>query len=147
MVFKQIQGMWYDKEYLEISMKSIQNIYWRWIKYNCSINSKMSTEKWICQSIHLYNKIHGMSYLSLFVTHVVFAIMSNLNYIMTHSFGLVKHFVQIHLLPQLVLSYMKPLYERDSHEIFYNKRCVDGKKCDHCGNIALFHQREGRKGN
>ena len=33
------------------------------------------------------------------------------------------------------------LCERDSHEIFYNKRCVSGKKCDNCGNIALFHQK------
>ena len=31
------------------------------------------------------------------------------------------------------------LCERDSHENFYNKRCVGGKKCDHCGNLDLFH--------
>ena len=29
----------------------------------------------------------------------------------------------------------------DSYEIFYNKRCVGGKKCDHCGIIALFHHK------
>ena len=33
------------------------------------------------------------------------------------------------------------LCERDSHEIFYNKRCVDGKKCDNCGTLALFHHK------
>ena len=33
------------------------------------------------------------------------------------------------------------LCERDSHESFYNKRCVGGKKCDNCGNIALFHHK------
>ena len=33
------------------------------------------------------------------------------------------------------------LCERDSHDIFYNKRCVSGKKCDNCGNIALFHHK------
>ena len=33
------------------------------------------------------------------------------------------------------------LCERDSHKIFYNKRCVGGNKCDHCGNIALFHHK------
>ena len=44
---------------------------------------------------------------SLFVTHVVVAIMFNLNYFMRHSFGLVKHFGQIHLLPQFVLLYLK----------------------------------------
>ena len=35
----------------------------------------------------------------------------------------------------------KILWERDSHKIFYNKRCVDGKKCDHCGTLALFHHK------
>ena len=33
------------------------------------------------------------------------------------------------------------LCERHSHEIFYNKRCVSGKKCDNCGNLALFHHK------
>ena len=33
------------------------------------------------------------------------------------------------------------LCERDSHENFYNKRCVGGKKCDNCGTIALFHHK------
>ena len=33
------------------------------------------------------------------------------------------------------------LCERDNHEIFYNKRCVGGKKCDGCGELALFHQK------
>ena len=33
------------------------------------------------------------------------------------------------------------LCERDSHETFYNKRCVGGKKCDNCGNITLFHHK------
>ena len=33
------------------------------------------------------------------------------------------------------------LCERDSHEIFYNKRCVNWKKCDHYENLALFHHK------
>ena len=33
------------------------------------------------------------------------------------------------------------LCARDSHENFYNKRCVGGKKCDHYGNIYLFHHK------
>ena len=39
------------------------------------------------------------------------------------------------------LKYHEILSERDSHEIFYNKRCVGGKKCDNCGNLALFHHK------
>ena len=45
--------------------------------------------------------------LSLYGAHVVVTIMLSLNYIMTHSFGLVKHFGRIHLLPQFVLLYME----------------------------------------
>ena len=33
------------------------------------------------------------------------------------------------------------LCERDSHENFYYKRCVGGKKCDNCGTLALFHHK------
>ena len=33
------------------------------------------------------------------------------------------------------------LCERHSHEIFYNKRFVGGNKCDHCGNLSLFHHK------
>ena len=33
------------------------------------------------------------------------------------------------------------LREKDSHKIFYNKRCDGGKKCDNCGNLALFHHK------
>ena len=35
----------------------------------------------------------------------------------------------------------KILCEKDSHKIFYNKRCVGGKKCDNCGTLALFHHK------
>ena len=33
------------------------------------------------------------------------------------------------------------LCERDSHKIFYSKRCVNGNKCYHSRNIALFHHK------
>ena len=33
------------------------------------------------------------------------------------------------------------LCERDSHEDFYNKRCVSGKKCDNYGTLALLHHK------
>ena len=33
------------------------------------------------------------------------------------------------------------LCKRDSHKIFYNKRCVSGKKCDNCGTLALFYHK------
>ena len=35
----------------------------------------------------------------------------------------------------------KIICERDSHKIFYNKICVNGKKCDNCGNPSLFHHK------
>jgi len=40
-----------------------------------------------------------------------------------------------------VLLYPKFYEKRDSHETFYNKKCVGGKKCDHCGMLALFHEK------
>jgi hypothetical protein len=30
---------------------------------------------------------------------------------------------------------------RENHELFYQKKCVGGKKCDHCGNLTLFHNK------
>ena len=30
---------------------------------------------------------------------------------------------------------------RESHELFYQMKCVGGKKCDHCGNLTLFHNK------
>ena len=35
--------------------------------------------------------------------------------------------------------YFEILCERESDELFYQKKCVGGKKCDHCGNLTLFH--------
>ena len=122
-VFHQMQETWYDTEYLEISMKAIQNIYWIWLKYKFSIISKMNTVNWICQSIHLYNRIHDMLDLSLLVTHVAIAIMLSLNYIVTHSFGLLKHFGRIHLLPQFMLLYLK-FYVKEIVTIFFTTKDV-----------------------
>jgi hypothetical protein len=31
--------------------------------------------------------------------------------------------------------------EREGDELFDQKKCVGGKKCDHCGNINLFHSK------
>lgn len=31
--------------------------------------------------------------------------------------------------------------ERESDELSYQKKCVGGKKCDHCGNLTLFHNK------
>ena len=43
--------------------------------------------------------------------------------------------------PSIIRAFISEiLCERDSHESFYNK-CVDGKKCDHCGNLDLFHHK------
>ena len=33
----------------------------------------------------------------------------------------------------------KILCEREGDELFYQKKCVGGKKCDDCGNMTLFH--------
>jgi hypothetical protein len=33
------------------------------------------------------------------------------------------------------------LCEREGDELFYQKKCVGGKKCDRCGNISLFHSK------
>ena len=33
------------------------------------------------------------------------------------------------------------LCEREGDELFYKKKCVGGKKCDHCGNLSLFHSK------
>ena len=30
---------------------------------------------------------------------------------------------------------------REIHELFYQKKCVGSKKCDHCGNLTLFHKK------
>ena len=44
--------------------------------------------------------------------------------------------------PSIIRAFISEIRrERDSHEIFYNKRCVDGKKCDNCGTLALFHHK------
>ena len=88
----------------------------------------------------MYNRSRGMLDLSLLVTHVVVSIMSSLNYIMTCSFS-GKTF-WLNSPPSIICAFMSEiLCERDRHEIFYNKRCVSGKKCDHYGNIALFHHK------
>ena len=31
------------------------------------------------------------------------------------------------------------LCEREGDELFYQNKCVGGKKCDRCGNLSLFH--------
>jgi hypothetical protein len=33
------------------------------------------------------------------------------------------------------------LCEREGDELFYQKKCVGGKKCDHCVNLRLFHSK------
>jgi hypothetical protein len=33
------------------------------------------------------------------------------------------------------------LCEREGDELFYQKKSVGGKKCDHCGNLCLFHSK------
>ena len=33
------------------------------------------------------------------------------------------------------------LCEREGDELFYQKKCVGGKKCDDCGNMTLFHSK------
>ena len=44
--------------------------------------------------------------------------------------------------PSIIRAFISEiLCERDSHNNFYNKRCVGGKKCDHCENLALFHHK------
>ena len=35
----------------------------------------------------------------------------------------------------------KILCGRENHELFYQKKCVGGKKYDHCGNLNLFHNK------
>jgi hypothetical protein len=35
----------------------------------------------------------------------------------------------------------KILCEREGDELFYQNKCVGGTKCDHCGNISLFHSK------
>jgi hypothetical protein len=35
----------------------------------------------------------------------------------------------------------KILCEREGDELFYQKKCVGGNKCNHCGNISLFHSK------
>ena len=32
------------------------------------------------------------------------------------------------------------LYKREGDELFYQKKCVGGKKCDRCGNLSCFIQ-------
>ena len=59
--------------------------------------------------------------LSLFVTHGVVAITLSLNYIMTRSFGLVKHFGRIRLLQQFVLLYLKFYVKEIVTRIFTTK--------------------------
>ena len=96
----------------------------------------------ICQSLHLCNKNDGMLDLLLYETHVVVVIMCNFNYITTHFLNLVKCFGQIHHLhPQYMNSYLKTLCERNHDEVFYNKKCVNGKHCHFCGNMVLFRNK------
>ena len=60
---------------------------------------------------------------------------------MTHSFGLVKHF-ESNSPPSTIHAFISEiLCERDSHDIFYNKRCVGENKCDNYGTLALFHHK------
>ncbi len=33
------------------------------------------------------------------------------------------------------------IHGRENHELFYQKKYVGGKKCDHCGNLTLFHNK------
>jgi hypothetical protein len=33
------------------------------------------------------------------------------------------------------------LCEREDDDLFYQKKCVGGKKCDRCGNLSLFHSK------
>jgi hypothetical protein len=33
------------------------------------------------------------------------------------------------------------LCEREGDELFYQKKCVGGKKCDPCGNLSFFHSK------
>ena len=33
------------------------------------------------------------------------------------------------------------LCERESHELFYQKKYIGGKKSDRCGNLTLFHNK------
>jgi hypothetical protein len=33
------------------------------------------------------------------------------------------------------------LCEREDDVLFYKKKCVGGKKCDHCGNLSLCHSK------
>jgi hypothetical protein len=33
------------------------------------------------------------------------------------------------------------LCERGEYDLFYQKKCIGGKKCDRCGNLSLFHSK------
>jgi hypothetical protein len=33
------------------------------------------------------------------------------------------------------------LCEREGDDLFYKNKCVGGKKCDHCGDVSLFHSK------
>ena len=44
--------------------------------------------------------------------------------------------------PSTFLSFIsKILCEREGDELFYQNKCVGGKKCDRCGNLSLFHSK------
>ena len=130
-----------DKEYHEISMKTMKNITWKWIKQSSSISSEKSTVKLIYQLVHLCNKNHCMLNLLLSVTLVVIVIMWNLSYIMLLSLILVKMF-WAHSPPPSTIRYFisQILCEREGDELFYQNKCVAGK-CDHCGNPTLFYSK------
>lgn len=76
------------------------------------------------------------------MTLVVVVIMWNLNYIMTSSLILVKKFWKNSPYPSTIHDFISGiLCERENHEIFYQKKCASGRKCDHCGNFTLFHEK------
>ena len=44
--------------------------------------------------------------------------------------------------PPIVREFIsQTLCERNHDEVFYNKKCVNGKHCHGCGNLVLFHNK------
>ena len=94
------------------------------------------------KSVLVCNKNHGMLNLSLYVTLFVVIIMCNFNYIMTPSLILVKQFGKFHLLlPLSMISYPKFYVEEKIMNYFTKRNVLVVKKCDHCGNLTLFHNK------
>lgn len=74
--------------------------------------------------------------------HVVVVILWNFNYIMIPSLIFVKFFGKIHVLrPLSLFSYPKSYVKEKVMNLFYQNKCVGGKKCDHCGNLTLFQNK------